>query len=266
MDFDVVRAIFLALVQGFTEFLPISSSAHLILPSALLGWDDQGLAFDVAVHFGTLSAVLFYFRKDLLLIVRSWFIHIIRQQASVESRLGWLLILATIPVIVTGFLLKDFVDLYLRETYVIAITTIFFGIVLFIADKKSSGTQTLFTMTWKVALFIGLAQILALVPGTSRSGITMTAALFCNMDRDSSSRFSFLLSIPVILGAALLLTLDLLAQEMVNWSELLYGIFVSGFIAYLCIYGFLKVINRMGFLPFVIYRLILGSILILFFI
>ncbi len=266
MDFDVVRATFLALVQGFTEFLPISSSAHLILPSALLGWDDQGLAFDVAVHFGTLSAVLFYFRKDLLLIARSWFIHVIRQEASVESSLGWLLILATIPVIVAGFLLKDFVDLYLRETYVIAITTIFFGIMLFIADKKSAGTQTLFTMTWKVALFIGLAQIFALVPGTSRSGITMTAALFCNMDRDSSSRFSFLLSIPVILGAALLLTLDLLGQEMVNWSELLYSIVVSGLTAYLCIYGFLKVINRMGFLPFVIYRLILGSILFLFFI
>ena len=266
MDFDVIRATFLALVQGFTEFLPISSSAHLILPSALLGWDDQGLAFDVAVHFGTLSAVLFYFRKDLLSISRACFAHVFRQEDSMESRLGWQLIIATIPVIVVGFLLKDYVDLYLRETYVIAITTIFFGIMLFLADKKSSGTQTLATMTWKIALFIGLAQILALVPGTSRSGITMTAALFSNMDRDSSSRFSFLLSIPVILGAALLLTLDLVAQEMVNWSELFYGMLVSGIVAYLCIYGFLKVINRVGFLPFVIYRLILGSVLFLFFI
>jgi len=266
MDFDVIRATFLALLQGFTEFLPISSSAHLILPSALLGWDDQGLAFDVAVHFGTLSAVLFYFRKDLLSISRACFAHFVRQESTMESRLGWQLILATIPVIVVGFLLKDYVDLYLRETYVIAITTVFFGIMLFLADKTSSGTQTLTTMTWKVALFIGLAQILALVPGTSRSGITMTAALFSNMDRDSSSRFSFLLSIPVILGAALLLTLDLLAQEMVNWNELFYGMLVSGIVAYLCIYGFLKLIKQMGFLPFVIYRLILGAVLFLFFV
>ena len=266
MDFDIVQATFLALIQGLTEFLPISSSAHLILPSALLGWEDQGLVFDVAVHFGTLAAVLIYFRKEVWQIVKGCILHLFDQQKTEEGMLGWKLLVATIPVIIVGFFVKDYIDAYLRETSVIASTTILFGILLIFADKKSSGKKDLVSLTWKSAIIIGVSQVLALMPGTSRSGITMTAALFCNMDRDSSSRFSFLLSIPVIAGAALLLTLDLFTQDLVNWTKLIYSMIVAGVVAYFCIHYFLKVIKKLGFMPFVIYRLVLGAVLFLFYV
>ena len=266
MDFDVIRATFLAFIQGLTEFLPISSSAHLILPSALFGWEDQGLGFDVAVHLGTLGAVVLYFRRDLLGIATACLNHLVRRQPSAESRLGWQLVVATIPVIIAGFLLKDFVDSYLRQTWVIATTTILFALLLFQADRQAGGQGGLKDISWKAALIIGLAQVLALVPGTSRSGITMTAALFSKLDRENSSRFSFLLSIPVIAGAALLLTLDLLQQSAVNWGEILYGMVLAGVVAFACIHYFLQAINRIGFLPFVVYRLVLGIVLFMFFV
>ncbi len=266
MDFDVLRATFLALIQGLTEFLPISSSAHLILPSALLGWDDQGLAFDVAVHLGTLSAVLIYFRGDVIRIIRDCSIQLFTGRASQDSALGWQLLIASIPVIIVGFVVKNYVDEYLRETVVIAFTTTFFGLVLWWADRHSDGHRDLASINWKTAIFIGLAQVLALVPGTSRSGITMTAALFCRLDRHSSSRFSFLLSIPVIAGAALLLVLDLLKQPYTKWLEIGYGMVVAGAMAYACIHFFLQTINRLGFMPFILYRLLLGGILFLFFV
>jgi undecaprenyl-diphosphatase len=264
MDFDVIRITFLALIQGVTEFLPISSSAHLILPSALLGWEDQGLAFDVAVHLGTLSAVVLYFYRDILAIASGCLRHLFRQQASAEGLLGFYLIIATVPVIVAGFLAKDFVDSTLRSPAVIASTTILFGLLLFWSDRYSSGQRQLGDLNWKTAMIIGLAQVLALVPGTSRSGITMTAALFCHQDRASASRFSFLLSIPVIAGAALLLVLDLLEAPEVNWSELVYGMVLAGGVAFACIHFFLKTISQLGFLPFVGYRLLLGAVLFLF--
>jgi undecaprenyl-diphosphatase len=266
LDFDVLRATLLALIQGLTEFLPISSSAHLILPSALLGWDDQGLAFDVAVHLGTLSAVLIYFRGDVIRIIRDCSIQLFTGRASKDSALGWQLLIASIPVIIVGFMVKNYVDEYLRETVVIAFTTTFFGLVLWWADRHSDGHRDLASINWKIAIFIGLAQVLALVPGTSRSGITMTAALFCRLDRHSSSRFSFLLSIPVIAGAALLLVLDLLQQPYTKWLEIGYGMVVAGAVAYACIHFFLQTINRLGFMPFVLYRLLLGGILFVFFV
>ena len=263
-SFDVLRATILALVQGLTEFLPISSSAHLILPSALFGWEDQGLAFDVAVHLGTLSAVVLYFYRDLLDIARGCLAHLFRREASAASRLGWQLVAATVPVIIAGFLMKDVVDEYLRQTSVIAVATIVFGVLLFWADR-TAGKGSIGAISWKTALIVGLAQVLALIPGTSRSGITMTAGLFCGLDRQSSSRFSFLLSIPVIAGAALLLVLDLLQQDVVNWAELLYGTVLAGITAFICVHFFLRAINAMGFLPFVIYRLVLGITLLVFF-
>jgi undecaprenyl-diphosphatase len=266
LDFDVLRATLLALIQGLTEFLPISSSAHLILPSALLGWDDQGLAFDVAVHLGTLSAVLIYFRGDVIRIIKDCSIQLFTGRASQDSALGWQLLIASIPVIIVGFVVKNYVDEYLRETVVIAFTTTFFGLVLWWADRHSDGHRDLASINWKTAIFIGLAQVLALVPGTSRSGITMTAALFCRLDRHSSSRFSFLLSIPVIAGAALLLVRDLLKQPYTKWLEIGYGMVVAGAVAYACIHFFLQTINRLGFMPFVLYRLLLGGILFLFFV
>jgi undecaprenyl-diphosphatase len=266
MDFEFIRATLLAFIQGLTEFLPVSSSAHLILPSALLGWEDQGLGFDVAVHLGTLAAVILYFRRDVIAIISGCIGQLIGRGANDSSRLGWQLLIATLPVIIVGFLAKDVVDGYLRTTWVIAVSTMLFGALLWWSDWKSTGHNSLKHITWETALFIGFAQILALVPGTSRSGITMTAALFCNLDRESSSRFSFLLSIPVIAGAGLLLFLDLLQQQVVNWGELAYAMSVAGLIAFVSIHFFLTTIKNLGFMPFVIYRLILGAVLFLFFV
>lgn len=265
-EFDLIRATFLALIQGFTEFLPISSSAHLIFPSALFGWEDQGLAFDVAVHFGTLFAVIFYFRKDIYQIVYAWALHVIKKQNSDDARLGWMILLATLPLVIAGFLLQDMVDSYFRSTTVIATTTILFALLLWFADKNSTSNQELKRLNWKAFLLIGMAQVMALIPGTSRSGVTMTAGLFCKLNRQDTARLSFLLSIPAISGASLLLFIDLLNEASVNWVELIYALVLSGIVAYLCIHYFLKLVTSLGFMPFVIYRMLLGIVLFLFFV
>ncbi|WJG08777.1 undecaprenyl-diphosphate phosphatase [Aliiglaciecola sp. LCG003] len=255
--------IVLAIIQGITEFLPISSSAHLILPSELLGWTEQGLAFDVAVHVGSLLAVMIYFREDISRMLLAWLQTGFSRKQSDDSKLAWWVILATIPAVVVGFLAKDFIEHYAREALVIAITTIIFGLVLWYADVTGKLHKNIYQLNWKSALIIGLAQALALIPGTSRSGITMTAALMLGLDRQSSARFSFLLSIPVILGAGLLATLDLVKQDAaVDWQALFYGTVLSFVSAYACIYLFLSWISKIGMLPFVIYRLILGAVLL----
>lgn len=262
-EFDLLRATILALVQGLTEFLPVSSSAHLLLPSLLLGWEDQGLAFDVAVHLGTLLAVLHYFRKDLFGMAGAMTRQVFGGASSPEARLGWSLVVATLPVLIAGFLLKDLVDAYLRDMRVVAATTIIFGLLLWLADASHRKHAVQNEPGWRAVLWIGLAQILALIPGTSRSGVTTTAALFCGMDRQAASRFSFLLSIPVIAGAAVLLMLDLLEAANVNWAELAYALVLAALTAWACIHYFLRFIARIGFVPFVIYRLILGVVLLL---
>jgi len=266
MNFDILQVTLLALIQGVTEFLPISSSAHLILPAALLGWEDQGLAFDMAVHLGTLLAVVFYFRRDLFGIISAMLVQVGTGKASEASTLGWHLGLATIPVLIGGLLLQDLVETTLRSVTVIAVTTIGYGVLLWVADRYSTTTRSMQQINWKISLVIGLSQVLSLVPGTSRSGITMTAALFCHMDRQAAARFSFLLSIPVTAGAALLVLLELLAAPSVNWMELSYALVVAALTAFACIHYFLKLISALGFLPFVIYRLLLGSFLLLFFV
>lgn len=261
----IFEIIILAIIQGITEFLPISSSAHLLLPAELLGWRSQGLAFDVAVHVGSLLAVLIYLRDDVGRMTVAFCQHGWRKQQTEDSRLAWWIIVGTIPVIVVGFLLKDWIELNARTALVMAATTIGFGLLLWYADATAKLKIKMVQMRGTQALVIGLAQILALIPGTSRSGITMTAGLMLGFDRESAARFSFLLSIPAILGAGLLSTLDLLsASNPVNWSELLYGAAFSFVSAYLCIYLFLSWISRIGMLPFVIYRLILGVILLWF--
>lgn len=266
MDFDVVRATVLALIQGFTEFLPISSSAHLILPSQLLGWEDQGLGFDMALHLGTLVAVLFYFRRDLFQVSRAMLVQMGGGQGSDESRLGWHIVIATVPVLIAGLLFQNLAETTLRRVTVITATTLVFGLLLGIADRTAKQTRTLAEVNWKVSLVIGLAQMLAIIPGTSRSGITMTVALFCNMERYAAARFSFLLSIPTIGAAASLKLLELLGTPGINWSELIYAMVLAALTAFVCIHYFLKLISTLGFLPFVVYRLLLGSFLLLFFV
>lgn len=260
-----IQAFFLSVIQGFTEFLPISSSAHLILPSQILGWEDQGLAFDVAVHVGTLLAVVIYFRQDIYTLIKAFFGSIFAKDTSAEAKLAWYLVLATIPTGLAGLFLVDFVSTYLRSSWVIALSTIAFGLLLWWVDSRAKLSQNEYQSTWQQALCIGLSQALAIIPGTSRSGITMTAALYLGFTREAAARFSFLLSIPVIVLAGGYLTLKLIMQGTpIDLGILSLGVVTSFVSAYLCIYFFLKIISQMGMLPFVIYRLLLGGGLLIF--
>ena len=260
----MLEIIILSLIQGFTEFLPISSSAHLILPSKILGWNDQGLAFDVAVHLGTLLAVMIYFRREVVTLLQAWFGSLAGKHSG-ESRLAWWIIVGTIPAGLVGLFAKDLIEIYLRSAWVIAATTISFGLLLWWADSHAKQQIDEYKLTLKNAIYIGLAQALALIPGTSRSGITMTAGLMLGMTRESAARFSFLLSIPIIIMSGGYISLGFLDEGVVvNWSEMAYGVVLSFVSAYVCITFFLSVISKMGMLPFVIYRLLLGVGLIIF--
>ncbi|MDX1573757.1 MAG: undecaprenyl-diphosphate phosphatase [Methylophaga sp.] len=260
---DFLQIIALAVLQGLTEFLPISSSAHLILLPIIAGWEDQGLAFDVAVHIGTLLAVIFYFRQQLRTLINDWFRSIQRGQTVGDSKLAWAIGLGTIPVGLAGLLFNDAIEFSLRDPLVIAATTIGFGLLLGWADWQGKRVRDEHSLRWQDILFIGVAQAISLIPGTSRSGITMTAGLMLGLTRQAAARFSFLLSIPVTFLAGTLKTTELIvADTPTDWMVLLYGAAFSAISAYLCIVIFLKLLERIGMWPFVVYRLILGAILL----
>lgn len=260
----MLEVIILSIIQGITEFLPISSSAHLILPSAIFGWEDQGIAFDVAVHVGTLLAVMLYFRQDIANLTVGW-IKSLGGQHSTDSKLAWWVILATIPAGLAGLLAADLIETFLRSPWVLAITTIVFGLLLWLADATAKQQVSMEQMNWRQALIIGLAQAVALIPGTSRSGITMTAAMLLGLDKVSAARFSFLLSIPIIVLSGGYQASKLLSEPtQYDISGILLGMLLSFISALICIHFFLKIISRMGMLPFVIYRLLLGIGLLVF--
>lgn len=255
--------VLLALIQGLTEFLPISSSAHLILPSHLFGWADQGLAFDVAVHVGTLIAVIWYFRKDVYLLILGWLRMVTGGRSSTHGRLGWMIIISTVPAVLAGLVLNNFIEQNLRSILVIAATTIVFGLLLGWADWQRTEVRRIRHIGIKDAVLIGLAQAVALIPGTSRSGITITAGLMLGLKRKTAARYSFFLSIPLILAAGSYKTLELIkAGDQTDWVALGTGTVLSAISAYICIHLFLKLINQIGMWPFVIYRLLLGAVLL----
>jgi len=263
---ELIQIIVLAILQGLTEFLPISSSAHLILLGRFGDWPDQGLAFDVSVHVGTLLAVIWYFRHDLQVMTRDWFSSLGQRKNIGESRLAWAVLFGTIPVGLAGLLFKGIVENELRSPLAIAWATVIFAPLLLWADIKGRGQRSEHAIGWKDVFVIGVAQAIALIPGASRSGITMTAGLMLGLSRSAAARFSFLLSIPVIVLAGGLHTVELIRESvLVDWNSLLLGVMISGVFAYMCIHLFLKWLERTGMLPFVIYRLILGAGLLYFF-
>lgn len=267
MDLNFIQVSLLAILQGLTEFPPISSTGHLLLPSILLGWPDQGLSFDVAVHLGSLGAVLVYFRSDVQRLLTAWLLSLTSDTHSDDSKLAWLLIIATLPAGVAGLLFSDVLEQYARSIGVIATTSIFFALLLLWADKTGEHRREAFDLNWKQALFIGIGQMLALIPGTSRSGVTMTAALLCNLNRQAAARFSFLMAILVILASGLLQSIEILrassvASATLDWPILLYAAGVSALVAFASIHFFLRLIEAIGFLPFVIYRIGLGLLLL----
>ena len=273
----------LALIQGLTEFLPVSSSGHLLLPSMLLGWPDQGLAFDVAFHGGTLIAVIGYFRRELRQIVGDGLRPVIGDAArwiagngtpagppdstaQGNGRMLWLLLVATVPVGLAGLLLRDFVEAHARSVTVVAAASIAFGVLLGGADIAGRRIRGFDAIGWQAALLIGLAQMLALIPGASRSGVTMTAALLLGFDRESAARFSFLLAIPVMLASGALEAIGLIAEPPPPRQLLLlaFGTALSALVAWLSIDWFLRWIARLSFQPFVAYRIALGLAMLLF--
>ena len=244
--------------------MPISSSAHLVLLPKLLAWPDQGLAIDVVLHFGTLCAIIYYYRNSLLVMSHDFISSIQTRQMEGEAMLAWGVLLGTIPVGLAGLLFKESIELNLRTIEVIAFATLFFGLLLGFSDwlNRFLGRSRELVRGSDI-LIIGCFQALALIPGTSRSGITITAALLIGLSRSLSVKFSFLLSIPVIAMAMIVMTFDLVNQvDNVDWSLLLLGFIISAITAYATIVFFIRLVERIGLLPFVIYRLLLGVLLL----
>lgn len=269
---DFSYYLLLALVQGITEFLPVSSSGHLVLVPSITNRSDHGVSIDVAAHIGTLIAVMIYVRSDLIkmtLALRNTALKSLRPNANIlidapSLMMIKMLIIATIPVIIAGFLVSLFEPDMLRLVQTVAISNIIFAIFLWHSDKTSPSEHTLSEMGLKQALFIGLAQMLALIPGTSRSGVTMTMARYLGFERLSAARFSLLLSIPVIIAAGCLQIVTLIRQEdIVVGAAALYVAVFSCIIALGAIHGMMKWLGRANFNLFVYYRFALGLVLLI---
>ena len=265
---ELWQTVCIALIQGITEFLPISSSAHLLFPSLRWGWSDQGLYFDVAVHAGSLCAVVFYFREQIQRMLRDTFETLRYRQRVGDADELFKLAVATIPIVLVGAFALEFISQYARALTVIVFTTIFFGVLLGAADiyakrttyQKPLNQQRL--LTYPVAFLIGVSQIFALVPGTSRAGVTITCALFLGLSRSTAAQFSFLLAIPVIIAAFTLTLFNATASELsYDLVPIVLGFLVAGVTAFLCIWFFMALIERIGLMPFVIYRIAIGLLL-----
>ncbi len=252
---EIFNIIILSLIQGVTEFLPISSSAHLVLLSQLSHFSDQGLGFDIALHAGSLLAILIYFKDELKNIFN--FTNEGRQYLK-------LMIIASIPLPIIGLLFIDYVSLYMRNTQSIAIMTILFALLLYFADKNRKESKSILDASSLIILTIGLIQTLAIMPGVSRAGIVITAALLLGFNRNDSIKMSFLLSIPAIFMASTYQTMQLLGEnDSILFIEYAIGLFFSFVFSYLTIKLFISTINKINFSPYIIYRIVLGSVLLI---
>ena len=252
----------IGIVQGFTEFLPISSSGHLVLVSQLTSWQDQGLFTDVAVHVGTLLAVIIYLRSHITKLIKSFFSF---QLAYNDNLIK--VIIATIPAVIVGFFIFDFVQLYFRDIKVVAVSSVVFAALLFVADHFKMKISSWKNMSYVQAFIIGAFQVLAFIPGASRAGVTITGARFLGFDRSSAAIFSMLLSIPIILASLVLTSLDFISSSEININlyQSLFAAIVACITALLSINIMMQIIQKSTFNIFIIYRVILGFILLYFY-
>ena len=258
-----LQIVVLAIVQGLTEFLPISSSGHLVLVPYLVEWTDQGLAFDVAVHFGSLIAVCLFFREDIMGLLRGGARILGGALKSPQSYMALAIALGTIPAAAAGLLFASWIEDNLRDPSIIVYTLAGYGILMALADRFAKREKSMTDIRIRDALVIGVAQALALVPGTSRSGVTITAGRLLGFERQDAARFSFLLSAPVILLATVYKGAELiLGDTVVAWGQLALGVVVSAIVAYLSIEFFMRVVSRIGLAPFAIYRLALAGLIL----
>lgn len=260
---DTLHVIVLAIIQGISEFLPISSSGHLILVPHFLHWPDQGLAFDAAIHIGTLAAVILYFRVQLAHMASAWLGSLRTFELTPDARLGWAVLWGTIPVGLTGLLFNDYIEKHFRSPLLVASTLSGYGILMWLADWLGRRERDEYSVSWRDAMIIGIAQALALVPGTSRSGVTMTAGLTLGFTREAAARFSFLLAVPGTALAALYECWKMSrASEVVDWQAVILGILVAAASGFFCIHILLRFIQRTGMWPFTVYRLALAAFIV----
>jgi len=259
----MTQLIVLAIVQGLTEFLPISSSGHLVLVPSLLGWSDQGLAFDVAVHFGSLLAVCIYFRYDLLALLRGARDILTGNVRSSDAHMAWILGIGTVPAAIAGLLFAGWISDNLRDPKIVVWTLVGYGLLMAVVDRYAPSRRNITGVGLADGLLIGLAQALALVPGTSRSGVTITMGRLLGIARQDAARFSFLLSAPVILLASLYEGVTLVTGNApVAWDNLSLAVLISAVVAYISIEFFMRVVSAIGLIPFAVYRLLLASVIV----
>jgi undecaprenyl-diphosphatase len=276
---EYVAAAILGIVQGLTEFLPVSSSAHLILVPWLLGWTPEGLVFDVAVHIGTSVAVLVYFWRDWVELAQEMLRGLARRDlfGNSKRRLAWFLIAGTLPAMVAGLALEDYIESHLRSPLITVGTLTVFGLLLYYAERKGTQTRGLEDLNWGDSFWIGMSQAVALIPGVSRSGITITAAMLRDVDRPSAARYSFLLSTPIIVGAVILEAWKLIKTSLypvatslpasapapaLKWGVMAVGIASAAITGFLGIRFLLRYLQSNSVLPFVIYRMILAAVVL----
>jgi undecaprenyl-diphosphatase len=263
---SILHAIILGITQGLSEYLPISSSGHLVLVPWLFGWDDFAgndsleKTFDVALHLGTLVGAVAYFRHDIVRLSRAAF----TRPRSSDGRLGWLVLLSAVPAAITGALLADTIERNTDRIWMIGVMMILGALLLALADG-TRGKRTIDEVSLSDALIIGTAQALALQPGVSRSGVTITAGRFVGLSRDGAARFAFLMSLPVTSGALLFKWIDVQGEGGIPpgfGPPFVWGIIASGVTGYVAVWGTLKIIRTHSFLPFVVYRIVLGVLVL----
>ena len=258
------QAIILGILPGLTEFLPISSSAHLLVFSQIFGWTDPGAAFTAVTQIGTETAVILYFGRDILRILRAWFGQFANPgtRGDADVRMGWLVIIGTIPIGLLGFVFSDQIETVARNLYLVAFTLIFFGILLGIADRTARSLHGLGELTVRDGLVYGLCQALSLIPGVSRSGATITAGLFMGYTREAATRYAFLLAIPAVLASGFYQALDIGSDPAVAWGPTILATVIAFVIGYAVIAWLIRYVSTNSYMPFVIYRIGLGTLVL----
>jgi undecaprenyl-diphosphatase len=259
---DLLKAVVLGTIQGLTEFLPISSSAHLRIYPELFGWGDPGAAFTAVIQIGTELAVLIFFRKDIWRIASTWLRSLVEPEyrGHLDARMGWFIIIGSLPIVVLGVLLKDVIEQDFRNLWIVGTTLIVLGVVLGIADRVSSDDREIRQITLKDSVLMGAAQALALIPGVSRSGATISMGRFLGFQREAATRYAFLLAIPAVVGAGLFELKEIPGGDNTyGWGPTIVATVVSFVIGYAAIAWLLRYVTTHSYTPFVIYRVVLGS-------
>lgn len=260
--FDLLKAVVLGTLQGLTEFLPISSSAHLRIFPELFGWGDPGAAFTAVIQIGTELAVLIYFRHDIWRIGKAWALSLFKPEwrGHLDARMGWFIIIGSLPIVVLGVLLKDVIERDFRNLWIIGTTLVVLGIILGVADRVGRNTKLIRQIDLRDAVLMGLAQAMALIPGVSRSGATISMGRFLGYEREAATRYAFLLAIPAVVGAGLFELKEIPhGDNSYGWAPTIVATVVSFLVGYAAIAWLLRYVSTNSYTPFVVYRVLLGG-------